>query len=112
MDKNNWIYENNETIKKLDAKLKILHPNKDKKLIKEINEIIRNEYHKSLKTKVINRLQEVIDLIDKEDYDKIDNLLDCDIPYGYASFISFTDLTGSRDLNDIGEILSELENTK
>lgn len=112
MDKNNWIYENNETIKKLDAKLKILHPKKDKKLIKEINEIIRNEYHKSLKTKVINRLQEVIDLIDKEDYDKIDNLLDYDIPYGYASFISFGDLTGSRDLNDIGEILSELENTK
>lgn len=99
---NNWIYDNNETIKKLDAKLKILHPKKDKKLIKEINEMIRNEYHKSLKTKVINRLQEVIDLIDKEDYDKIDNLLDNDIPYGYASFILFSDLTGNKDLNDIG----------
>ena len=67
------------------------------------------EYHKSLKTAVINRLQEVIDLIDKEDYEKLDNLLDNDMPYGYASYISFSDLTHSTDLNDIGAIFNELK---
>lgn len=110
--KDTCIYRNNETIKKLDAKLKSLNPKKDNKLIKEINEMICDEYHKSLKTAVIDRLQEVIELITKEDYEKLDNLLDNDIPYGFASFISFSDLTGNRDLNDIGDIVSELSDTR
>lgn len=70
-------------------------------------------YIKNLKTAVINRLQEVIELINKEDYETLQNkYFDSDLPYGHANFISFSDVTNSLDLNDIGAVIDELDSTR
>lgn len=75
--------------------------------------MMQEKYHKNLKTAVINRLQEVIELINKEDYETLQNkYLDNDLPYGCASFISFSDVTNSLDLNDIGAVIDELDATR
>ena len=60
--------------------------------------ITGEEYNEKLKTTIINKLQEVIELRNKEDYKT---------PPGYANFISFSDVTNSLDLNDIGKVINE-----